>query len=130
VVSWRAREFAKQARCREQNETTALACARSAAGGIHCSFRCECGDAKCRRSVTLTLSEYELVRGDATHFAVTRDHENPEGEHVIEENARFAVVELVTAEATKLARRTDPRQRRRERCWRIAPAPRKPNEGG
>lgn len=128
MVSWRERECAKQARCREQNET-ARARARSAADGVQSSFRCECGDAKCRRSVTLTLSEYELVRGDATHFAVAQDHENPEGEHVIEENARFSVVELVTAEATKLARRSDPRQRRRERCWRIAASPEKPSEG-
>ena len=129
MVSWRARESAKQARCREQNESTALARAGAAADGVQSSFRCECGDADCRCSIMLTLSEYELVRGDARHFAVARDHENPEGEHVIGENARFAVVELVTAEATKLARRSDPRQRGRERCWRIAAPPGKPSEG-
>ena len=128
MVSWRAREAAKQARCREQNEATALARAGAAADGVQRSYRCECGDAKCRRSIALTLPEYELVRGDATHFAVARDHENPEGEHVIGENARFAIIELVTAEGTKLARRSDPRQWRRERCWREAARSREPRK--
>ena len=126
MVSWRARESAKQARSREQNESTALARTGSAPDGLQNSFRCECGDAKCHCSITLTLSEYELVRGDATHFAVARDHENPESERVIEENGRYALVALVTAEATKLARRSDPRQRRRERCWREAARSREP----
>ena len=126
MVSWRAREAAKQTRCREQNEATASARAAAPVDGAQSSYRCECGDAACRCSITLTLPEYELVRGDATHFAVARDHENPEGEHVIGENVRFAMIELVTAEATKLARRSDPRQWRRERCWREAARSREP----
>ena len=108
-------EAAKQASRREQNESTARA--RTPAGD-DASFRCECGDDGCSCAVTLTLTEYEAVRGDATHFVIVRHHENPESERVIEENERFAVVETVTGEATKLARRSDPRLRRRERCWR------------
>lgn len=129
MASWRAGESAKQARCREQNESTALARRAASADGGETSFRCECGDPQCSRAIALTLSEYECVRGLATHFAVARDHENPEGEHVIGENARFAVIELVTAEGTKLARRSDPRQWRREQCWREAAPAGKPSEG-
>lgn len=120
-ASWRALESAKQASRREQNESTARARGPSGDGA---SFRCECGDDGCSCAITLTLTEYEAVRGDATHFVVARHHENPESERVIEENDRFAVVETVTGEATKLARRSDPRLRRRERCWRESRHPR------
>ena len=109
MSSWQALESAKQASCREQNEATARR-----AGG---AFRCECGDAGCSRTISLTTAEYARVRSCATHFAVALNHENPESEQVVEENERYAVVETVTGDATKSARRSDPRQRRRERCW-------------
>ena len=115
--SWQARESEKQVLCREQNESTALARTAPPTHGRENSFRCECGDGQCSRAITLTLTEYAVVRAYATHFAVARHHENPESEQVIEENERFAVVETVTGDATKLARRSDPRQRRRERRW-------------
>jgi hypothetical protein len=116
MVSWRTRESEKQALCREQNESSARA--RSApSGGGGGSFRCECGDRDCACAITLTATEYEVVRASATHFVVARNHENPESERVVLENERFATVEIVTGEATKLARRSDPRQRRRERRW-------------
>lgn len=113
MVSWRERESEKQAQCREQNEATA----RTPADGSESSFRCECGDSECSRAITLTLTEYAVVRAYGTHFAVARNHENPESEQVIQENERFAIVETVTGDATKLALRSDPGQRRRERCW-------------
>ena len=53
------------------------------------------------------------MRAYATHFAIARNHENPESEQLIEEHERFAVVETVSGEAVKLARRSDPRQWRR-----------------
>jgi hypothetical protein len=62
----------------------------------------------------LTLAEYESVRGYATHFAIARNHENPETEEPISEHERFAVVETVSGEAVKLARRSYPRQWRRQ----------------
>ena len=105
MSSWQARESEKQMRCRERNELTAGA------------LRCECGDARCTTSITLTPAEYAGVRSHATHFAMAPNHENPESERVIEENERYAVVEMVTGDETKRARRTDPSQRRRERCW-------------
>ena len=105
MTTWRARESEKQVRCREQNE--------SASG----EFRCECGDGGCTTSIALTPAEYAGVRSFATHFAMAPNHENPESERVIEQNERYMVVETVTEDTTKRARRTDPGQRRRERCW-------------
>lgn len=108
MASWRTRESEKQSRCREQNESAA---------GSGQVLRCECGDGLCRRLIALTPSEYALVRADATHFAVALDHENPESEQVIAQNERFAVVTTVGGAASKLARRSDPVQTRRERRW-------------
>ena len=76
------------------------------------SFRCECGDGGCTCAIRLTLAEYESVRAYATHFAIARDHENPESEQLIEEHERFAVVAAVSGEAVKLARMSYPRRGR------------------
>ena len=78
------------------------------------SFRCECGDEDCMCAIALTAGEYESVRAYATHFAIARNHENPESEQLIEEHERFAVVEMVSGDAVKLARKSDPRQWREE----------------
>ena len=122
MTRWQTRESAKQARCREQNESAVRARITASDDLGESSFRCECGDAACTCAIELTRSEYEWVRGLGTRFAVARNHENPENEVVIEENGRFAIVETVVGEATKLARTSDPRQRRRERCWQDAAA--------
>ena len=114
MPNWRARESRTQARSRDENESTARARAGAASPGGMTSFRCECGDEDCGCAISLTEMEYEAVRAYATHFAIARDHENPESEHLIAEHERFAVVEMVSADAAKLARRSDPRQRREE----------------
>jgi hypothetical protein len=69
------------------------------------SFRYECGDQACTCAIRLTAAEYESVRAYATHFAIARNHENPESEELIEEHERFAVVEKVSREAAKHARK-------------------------
>ena len=112
MANWRERESETQARCRDDNETTARACASSPSAEVMSSFRCECGDQGCTCTIRLTAAEYESVRAYATHFAIARDHENPESEHLIEEHERFAVVETVSGEAAKLARRSYARQGR------------------
>jgi hypothetical protein len=95
-----------QARSREQNELTARARGSPAADRGMRSFRCECGDQACTCAIRLTAAEYESVRAYATHFAIARNHENPESEELIEEHERFAVVEQVSREAAKRARRS------------------------
>jgi len=109
VDRWRERESQAQSRSRDDNEAAARACA----GAQLSAFRCECGDESCTCEIRLTFAEYESVRAYATHFAIARDHENPESEQVVEEHERFAVVATVSGEAAKLARRSDPRQWRR-----------------
>jgi hypothetical protein len=109
TTSWRQRESEKQLRARDANEATAETLAATPAGQTVESLVCECGDRGCSRAISLTLAEYRSVRAYATHFAIARDHENPESERVITETERFAVIETVAPEATKLARRSDPR---------------------
>ena len=109
MASWRRRESEKQARARAANESSARTFAATPAGRNVDWFACECGDRGCTGAISLTLAEYESVRAYATRFAITPDHENPESERVIAESERFAVIETVSAEATKFARRSDPR---------------------
>ena len=101
------RESKAHARSREHNESKARA---SSSGARMTSFRCECGDEACTCAILLTPAEYEHVRGYATHFAITRNHENPESEQLIEEHARFDVMAPIDHDAVQLARRSDPRQ--------------------
>jgi stearoyl-CoA desaturase (delta-9 desaturase) len=116
MASWRDRESETQARSREENESRARPRGGPtiADGGVS-PFRCECGDEACTGAIRLTAAEYESVRAYATRFAIARNHENPESEQLVEEHERFAVVETVSAEATKLARRSNPRQWRGQR---------------
>jgi hypothetical protein len=108
MPSWREREFETQAHSREDNESTA----RAQANGGMSSFQCECGDEDCTCAIRLTAMEYESVRAYATHFAIAPDHENPESEQLIEEHERFTVVEAISGDAVKVARKSDPRQLR------------------
>jgi stearoyl-CoA desaturase (Delta-9 desaturase) len=115
MASWRDRESETQARSREENESTARARGGATIDGGFSPFRCECGDEACISAIRLTAAEYESVRAYATRFAIARNHENPESEQLVEEHERFAIVETVSAEATKLARRSNPRQWRGQR---------------
>jgi hypothetical protein len=72
-------------------------------------FLCECGDADCTEPVSLTLVEYEEVRGDPTHFAILPGHSDPSVERVLARNDRFAVVRKTEPEAARVAVREDPR---------------------
>ena len=109
MASWREQECEKQVRSRRANESTARTSIAACGGRGVDSFVCECGDRACTCAISLTLAEYAAVRDHATHFAITPDHENPESELVVSEGERFAVIETVSPEATKLARRSDPR---------------------
>ena len=113
--NWRERESETQASSREDNESIARVRASPHADGAMSSFRCECGDEDCTCAIRMTVTEYESVRAYATHFAIARNHENPESEQLVEEHERFAVVAMISGDAVKLARRSDPRQWRDER---------------
>jgi hypothetical protein len=72
-------------------------------------FLCECGAEDCTQPVALTLTEYEGVRSDATHFAIVPGHEVPDVERVISQNERFAIVEKAAPAAARIAVEEDPR---------------------
>ena len=70
---------------------------------------CECGNPDCMLQIELTRAEYEHVRAHASRFVVALNHENPETESVVEQNERFAVVEIYAGIASQIARETNPR---------------------
>jgi hypothetical protein len=70
---------------------------------------CECGNSDCVQQIELTRAEYERVRAHASRFVVALNHENPESESVVEQNERFAVVEIYAGAASQIARETNPR---------------------
>lgn len=109
MTGWREREARNEARFRVQNEWTSQAPGSFLGPARTAFFVCECGDADCSDSIELTAAEYESVRAHSTHFAVQRDHENPESEIVISEGDRFAVISKIEGSALRVARATDPR---------------------
>jgi hypothetical protein len=72
------------------------------------SVLCECGNPDCSTPLTITLSEYERVRSEPTHFLVAPGHVIPDIEEVVATGAGYQVVEKLAGEGV-LARRTDPR---------------------
>jgi len=72
-------------------------------------YVCECGDASCRAHISLTRPEYEAVRGYATRFAIAVDHENPEIDQVVSEEARYTVVQKIAGRPAQIARQTSAR---------------------
>lgn len=75
-------------------------------------FHCECDDPACVETVSLTEREYEFVRASPTRFLIMADHENPQVEHLVAENARFAIVETLPGASSRIALRSDPRATR------------------
>ena len=71
-------------------------------------YMCECGDAQCFQEVDLTNAEYETVRSHPARFFVAIGHEDlTAGEVVVEEAARFTIVEKRGGERA-IVERSDP----------------------
>jgi hypothetical protein len=94
---------------REVNERIKQVNEGLAEPGGEADFLCECGDPGCTAPVSLTLAEYEEVRGKPTLFAIVPGHSDADVEIVVAVNERFAVVEKVDPEAARIAVREDPR---------------------
>lgn len=109
MVTWREREALNEARFRLQNEWISRTTESYGGHQSTDTFVCECGDGHCAQAIELTPVEYESVRSVSTHFAVARDHENPECEGVVRECARFAVVDKLEGWGLRISRATDPR---------------------
>jgi hypothetical protein len=56
-------------------------------------FLCECADETCTAPVNVTLEIYGDVRDDQARFLILPGHATVEGEDVVTENERYAVVE-------------------------------------
>jgi hypothetical protein len=71
---------------------------------------CECVFETCTEPVQLTVSEYEAVRSEPTHFFVSPSSEHVVSgvERVLEEHERYWVVEKV-AHAAEASETLDPR---------------------
>ena len=107
-AAWRGQQAKEQARRRDTNESIEHSIQSTGRGSANMFF-CECGDARCDYTVSVTIQEYESVRKRPNRFLMVPNHENPEVECVISESERFAVVETLAGEASKVALSTDPR---------------------
>jgi hypothetical protein len=110
VDSWQRREVENAACFRELNEWTHAANDDAALGNLWEVYLCECGDSTCSDPIMLTRAEYELVRFEATHFALATNHENPELDLVLTEYDRYTVIETWFGEPSRIAYATDPRR--------------------
>ena len=98
-LDWRDRDADKQVRARRINEW-------AEDENMDGAVRCECRDPECASVLMVTPEEYDAVHAHPTRFIVAPNHENPESERIVEEDERFAVVEAVTHEGAKRARRS------------------------
>jgi hypothetical protein len=110
IDDWRNKEARNEAAFRDRNEWIERENERFEATGETFAIVCECGDATCEAPISVTVAQYEAVRGDATRFAVAPNHDNPETEIVIDEHSLFTVVEKITPEPRRIVRETDPRR--------------------
>jgi hypothetical protein len=110
MVDWRDQEVVNGTVFREMNEWTSESGA--AEGHPHALERyvCECGDRTCWDVILVSPGEYESVRSMPTKFAIALNHENPEIDHVVQENERFTTVKKLCGTAARIARDTDPRR--------------------
>ena len=60
-------------------------------------YFCECSAASCVETLELTREEYEHARSLPTLFVVVPGHQRADVERVVDENARFMLVEKVVA---------------------------------
>lgn len=109
MADYLEQEATNQTVFREMNEWTAELITTADGDEMHV-FLCECSDARCTRPISLTYPEYEAARAEPIRFVIAVNHENPELDHVVAENGRFAMVEKFFGPALRIARSTDPRR--------------------
>jgi hypothetical protein len=93
---------------REVNERIERVSGALRTGTDTMTILCECGNPDCVEHIEVSLSEYERIRGDSTHFFVRPGHAKPDVEEVIEHHDEYDVVRKNGA-AAEIARELDPR---------------------
>ena len=114
MSDWREQEVDNETRSRDINEIED-ANLEHAGGSATNRYVCECSDASCMATISLTQVEYEQVRAHGARFAIALDHENPEIDLLVAENDGFAVVRKLPGFPARLARASDPRSPSRQR---------------
>ena len=84
---------------------------RAAAGALleTMTFLCECAAVDCEDTIELTLAEYEAVRADPAHFALSLGHESDINERIHQTFGRYEIVEK-TGDSRAVAEAGDPRR--------------------
>ena len=72
-------------------------------------FFCECADIECMEKIRMSLSDYDALRQESTHFAVKPGHEDPATERALEERVGYVIVEKI-GHAGERAEQLDPRE--------------------
>ncbi len=75
-------------------------------------FHCECSNASCVETLSISQPDYERVLNERFHFVVIPGHENRQVERVVEKHGEFLVVEK-TGEAREQLERDEPQDRHR-----------------
>lgn len=114
VIDWREQEVGNEIRSREINEWIDESNEGHDAGPAN-PYVCECSDAGCKATITLTHLEYEEVRAHGAYFAVASDHESPDLDLMVSECAGFSIVRKLPGMPARLATAADPRRSRAER---------------
>jgi len=70
---------------------------------------CECGDAGCVQRIHMTHAEFERLRSNSSHFAVSPGHVAPDVESVVEQLDGYQIVSKDEGLPGLIAERTDPR---------------------
>lgn len=70
---------------------------------------CECGQGDCAEKISMSASEYDAIRADATQFAIVPGHEIPDVESVVAHHEGYDVVRKEEGVPRRIAEVTDPR---------------------
>jgi hypothetical protein len=110
MADWREREVGNETRARDINEIED-ANHEHPGGSATNRYVCECSDAACMATISLTQDEYEQVRAHGVRFIIALDHENPELDLLVAEHEGYAVVRKLPGFPARLAMASDPRSR-------------------
>lgn len=103
------RGMALQIRRRERNEWIEQL-HDAVHGHLTDSYVCECTDARCDSTISLTRPDYEAIRESGIAFVIATDHEDPRSELVTRQSEGYAVVRTVLSDLATLAHQANPRQ--------------------
>jgi hypothetical protein len=110
MPDWLVQEVMNEVKTRTRNEWIEETNDSYGAVAAVDDYACECSDALCTATISMTRVEYEAVRRDGTHFAIAINHENPLVDRVVSETERrFAIVQKCFPPGRRIANESNPR---------------------